>query len=152
MAIGYGLERDAKHKDGVQELPPNRTLLVQNFTDLAPLLPKVVEGLQTPQAVFDYYKPNVHMVFEDLNGRQVKERIDFRNLSDFEPSHITSRSPFFNNLEQKKMNYFDMLKALQSDETLKQVFQDSASKNMLLQRLKAVKVELKGGNPESTYE
>ncbi|MDO6761517.1 hypothetical protein Q4566_14995 [Tamlana sp. 2_MG-2023] len=152
MAIGYGLERNAKHKEGVQELPPNRTLLVQKFTDLAPLLPKVVVGLQTPQAVFDYYKPNIHMVFEDLEGRQVKERIDFSNVSDFEPASITSRSTFLKRLEQKKMNYFDMLKALQSDETLKQVFQDSASKNLLLQRIKALKVELKGGNSERTYE
>ncbi len=142
MAVSFGFENN---KDGVQELSPNKTLLIQKFTDLSPLNPEVVKGLNTPKAVFNYFKPKVNVIFNNLDNGIVKETISFQDMSDFDAKKIASRSNFLKGLKDKEYLCFEILNTLKNRKELRDALEDKVSKDILLKEIKALKEELKKG-------
>ncbi|WP_159020869.1 hypothetical protein [Algibacter sp. L3A6] len=143
MAINFGFDGSSKNNDGVQEIPSNKSLLIQKLTDLPPLLPEVVKGLQNTEAVFKHFKPSVNVVFDNLDKGMVKETIRFTDMLDFEVEKIVSRSDFLTELELKKRIYFDIVNKLQNNSELKELLKNKDSKTALLKKIQDLKKEIK---------
>jgi len=143
MAINFGFDGSSKKNDGVQEIPSNKSLLIQKLTDLPPLLPDVVKGLQNTEAVFKHFKPSVNVVFDNLDKGMVKETIRFTDMLDFEVEKIVSRSDFLTELELKKRIYFDIVNKLQNNSELKELLKNKDSKTALLKKIQDLKKEIK---------
>jgi len=143
MAINFGFDGSSKTNDGVQEIPSNKSLLIQKLTDLPPLLPDVVKGLQNTEAVFKHFKPSVNVVFDNLDKGMVKETIRFTDMLDFEVEKIVSRSDFLTELELKKRIYFDIVNKLQNNSELKELLKNKDSKTALLKKIQDLKKEIK---------
>ena len=143
MAINFGFDGSSKNNDGVQEIPSNKSLLIQKLTDLPPLLPDVVKGLQNTEAVFKHFKPSVNVVFDNLDKGMVKETIRFTDMLDFEVEKIVSRSDFLTELELKKRIYFDIVNKLQNNSELKELLKNKDSKTALLKKIQDLKKEIK---------
>ena len=143
MAINFGFDGSSKKNDGVQEVPSNKSLLIQKLTDLPPLLPDVVKGLQNTEAVFKHFKPSVNVVFDNLDKGMVKETIRFTDMLDFEVEKIVSRSDFLTELELKKRIYFDIVNKLQNNSELKELLKNKDSKTALLKKIQDLKKEIK---------
>ncbi|MDO7135890.1 hypothetical protein [Algibacter lectus] len=143
MAINFGFDGSSKNNDGVQEIPSNKSLLIQKLTDLPPLLPDVVKGLQNTEAVFKHFKPSVNVVFDNLDKGMVKETIRFTDMLDFEVEKIVSRSDFLTELELKKRIYFDIVNKLQNNGELKEHLKNKDSKTALLKKIQDLKKEIK---------
>ncbi|GAL64818.1 hypothetical protein [Algibacter lectus] len=139
MAINFGFDGSSKNNDGVQEIPSNKSLLIQKLTDLPPLLPEVVKGLQNTEAVFQHFKPSVNVVFDNLDKGMVKETIRFTDMLDFEVEKIVSRSEFLTELELKKRIYFDIVNKLQNNSELKELLKNKDSKTALLKKIQRFK-------------
>ena len=69
--------------EAIFEIPQNRTLLAQKLTANDPVKPELVEGLNSIEAVFSHFKPEIKVDFEDANGAVKMENLQFRNLGDF---------------------------------------------------------------------
>ena len=87
---------DAEVVDGIIEFPQNKTLYVEQFTDMAPVKPGEVFQPETMEDVFNYYQPgkrNVQM--RDLEGRPIKEDFKFGAIKDFDDKELIGRSRFW---------------------------------------------------------
>ena len=80
--------------EAIFEIPQNRTLLAQKLTANDPVKPELVEGLNSIEAVFSHFKPEIKVDFEDANGAVKMENLQFRNLGDFGTKGITAQSSF----------------------------------------------------------
>ena len=86
---------DAEAVDGIIEFPQNKTLYVDQFTDMAPIKPGEVFQPETMEDVFERYQPekrNVQML--DLEGRPVKENFKFNAIKDFDDKELIKQSMF----------------------------------------------------------
>ena len=91
--------------EAIFEIPQNRTLLAQKLTANDPVKPELVEGLNSIEAVFSHFKPEIKVDFEDANGAVKMENLQFRNLGDFGTKGITAQCSFLAGLETKKDQY-----------------------------------------------
>ncbi len=139
MAINF----DSKNKEGVQEVPPNRTLLIEKLTDVSPLRPEMTYQLKDIEAVFKYFKPNVNVLFEGIDGNMVGETIEFKSLGDFDIQKIAKRSEYLKRLEYKKTAYFNIANTFKKQESLGEIIEDTESKTTLLKMIKELKKEIK---------
>lgn len=142
MIQGKDSDVPDRNHEGLQELASNRTLLVQKFTAKPPLVPEVVVGLETLQDVFNHFKPHIQIAFKEQQGQLISETIDFKCLADFSPERITSKSTFMRGLELRKTNCFEILKTLNTDESLQTIIEDANKKEVLLHKIKALKLQL----------
>ena len=69
--------------EAIFEIPQNRTLLAQKLTADDPVKPELVEGLNTIDKVFEHFKPEIKVDFEDAEGSVKMENLKFKNLSRF---------------------------------------------------------------------
>lgn len=86
---------DAEAVDGIIEFPQNKTLYVDQFTDMAPIKPGEVFQPETMEDVFERYQPekrNVQML--DLEGRPVKENFKFNAIKDFDDKELIKQSAY----------------------------------------------------------
>ncbi|AUS06369.1 hypothetical protein [Pseudotamlana carrageenivorans] len=143
MTIEKGLDWGLKHNDGVESLSHNRTFIVQKFTDLPDLVPEVVTDLQTVNDFFNHFKPQVSVKFHDSKGKLIHETVEFRNITYFAPESMLSKSDFLNRLEREKTCCFEVLKTLNTDEDIQVIIRDDTAKTALLQKIKALKEELR---------
>ena len=67
--------------EAIAEIPSNRTLLVQKLTEEAPLQPETIYGLETLEDVFERFQPSVELEFQDQEGNEIPEKLDFKGLS-----------------------------------------------------------------------
>lgn len=142
MAINFG----SKNKEGVHEIPSNRTLLIEKLTDLSSLKPEMVYQLKNIEAVFKYFKPNVNVLFENLNGNISNETITFENLKDFDVRKIAQRSEYLTSLEYNKKVYFDIVNTFKKQGSLSKIIENEDSKAALLKIIKEIKKEIKDAN------
>lgn len=141
----YGLggnEVKLDANEAIQEIPQNKTLLIEKLTADAPVKPEVVTGLKTIGDVFSHYQPKVEMEFEDAEGGSMKEVLSFQNLGDFGLKGITNQSEFLSDLTTQKDQYQKIMKALKTNKVLKAALADPASKAAVLQAIKGLINEL----------
>lgn len=78
--------------EAIAEIPSNRTLLVQKLTEEAPLQPETIYGLETLEDVFERFHPSVELEFQDQEGNEIPEKLDFKGLSDFSAKKLKENS------------------------------------------------------------
>lgn len=145
MSDTYGLggtEVKTDAGEAIQEIPQNRTLLVEKLTDGQPLKPEVVKGLKTVEDVFEHYKPEIEVDFEDADGVGKKETLKFNNLGDFGSKGITRQSKFLKDLHTEKDQYVKIIKQLKTNKILKAALTDPDAKEALMESIRALITEI----------
>ncbi|MCT4666194.1 MAG: hypothetical protein N4A45_13295 [Flavobacteriales bacterium] len=119
-----GNEVKVDANEAIADIPSNRTLLVQKLTKDAPITPEAVYGLKTIDEVFENFKPEVEVEFQDENGADVKESIAFKNLGDFGMKSIKENSDFLNMLNIEQNQNVKIAKQLTSNKALRKALED----------------------------
>ncbi|AZA59283.1 MULTISPECIES: hypothetical protein [Chryseobacterium] len=117
--------------EAIVEIPQNRTLFAQKLTAEEPVRPELVEGLNTVEKVFEHFKPEIKVDFENAEGATRMESLKFCNLGDFGTKGITAQSNFLNELETEKDQYQKIVKQLKSNKILKAALEDPEAKKAL---------------------
>ncbi|MEL0645236.1 MULTISPECIES: hypothetical protein [unclassified Olleya] len=145
MSQTYGLggtEVQTDANEAIQEIPQNRTLLVEKLTDSQPIKPEVVKGLKTVDEVFEHFKPEIDVDFEDEDGVGKKETLNFNHLGDFGAKGITRQSKFLKDLNTEKDQYVKIIKQLKTNKILKAALSDAEAKAALLESIRALITEI----------
>lgn len=127
--------------EAITQISSNRTLLAQKLTT-KPTKPEPVTGLKTIDDVFNHFKPNVQVEFEDENGVPVEEELNFSNLSDFTKNGITEQSSFLRGLNEQQEHYHAFIKQLKSNKILKSALSNPEAKKAYLTALQAMIQEI----------
>lgn len=133
---------DVEVNESMIEFPQNRTLMTEKLTYDDPTRPEIVKGLQTVDEVFENYKPNVNIEFQNSEGVPVKENLAFGNLGDFGVKGITAQSDFLKGLDLEKDQYQKIIKQLKSNKPLKNAIADVETKQAMLNAIHALLTEL----------
>ena len=96
---------DVNTSEAIIEFPQNRTLMVEQFTDNAPTKAELKNDFSSLQDIFDNYKPNADVEFDDAQGKTVKENLAFNELKDFETEQLLKNSPFLQSLKLDRDAY-----------------------------------------------
>ncbi len=145
MADNYGIGGNEVKTDASEafaDIPQNRTLMAEKLTKDAPVKPEIVHGIQTVEQVFEHYKPNISVDFEDADGVTKKESLSFKNLGDFGVKGITEQSDFLKDNASQKEEYLKIIKQLKSNKILKSALADPDAKAALLDTIHAMIAEL----------
>ncbi|MFD0861150.1 hypothetical protein ACFQ1M_02935 [Sungkyunkwania multivorans] len=140
-----GTEVKTDANEAIQEIGQNKTLFIQKLTQDQPIKPEIVSGLTNIEAVFEHYKPEVEVDFEDSEGVGSKETLTFSNLGDFGSKGITAQSKFLNDLDTEKDQYLKMVKQLKSNKILKTALADPEAKTAIIRSLQSLLAELQQG-------
>ena len=122
MADNYGIGGNEVKTDASEafaDIPQNRTLMAEKLTKDAPVKPEIVHGIQTVEQVFEHYKPNITVDFEDAEGMTKKETLSFKTLGDCGVKGITEQSEFLKDNTTQKDEYLKIIKQLKSNKILK---------------------------------
>jgi predicted component of type VI protein secretion system len=138
-----GSEVKSDASEAMNELPQNRTLIIEQLTKEPPIKPEVVGGLKTIDEVFEHYSPGVEIEFHDDAGGSHKETLNFRNLSDFGTRGITNQSEFLKDLTAKKEQNQKIIKQLKTNKLLQKALENEEYKTALLNAVNALIKELK---------
>lgn len=134
--------------EGFVEISPNKTLFIQKLTNEDPIMPEIVEGLQTVEQVFDHFKPNVDVELDKEDGSSTKEHFQFSSLGDFDVKNLTLQSAYLKNLSVENDAYLRIIKQLKSNKSLKNVIENPDTRAAFINSLKALASELEE-NPEA---
>lgn len=137
-----GNEVKVDANESIQEIQPNKTMLVSHLTADVPAQPEAIYGLKTPEEVFKYFRPNIDVEMETADGQTTKENIKFQNLGDFTPKNITQQSPFLNNLSIQQEQYAKIMKQLKTNKVLRSMLENEETKGAVLETLKTLIQEL----------
>ena len=128
--------------EAIAEIPSNRTLLVQKLTEEAPLQPETTYGLETLEDVFERFQPSVELEFQDQEGNEILEKLDFKGLSDFSAKKLKENSPFLSQLNIEREQYLKISRLLSSNKALLKSLSDEEARAEMIQVLEASLVEL----------
>ena len=128
--------------EAIAEIPSNRTLLVQKLTEEAPLQPETIYGLETLEDVFERFQPSVELEFQDQEGNEIPEKIDFKGLSDFSAKKLKENSPFLSQLNIEREQYLKISRLLSSNKALLKSLRDEEARAEMIQVLEAALLEL----------
>jgi hypothetical protein len=128
--------------EGFVEISPNKTLFIQKLTKEAPIKPEIVEGLQTVEQVFEYFKPNCDVELNKEDGSTMKENFRFSGLGDFDTKNLTNQSAYLRNLNLENDAYLKIIKQLKMNKSLKNVIENPETKVAFVNALKALASEL----------
>lgn len=134
---------DAEAVDGIIEFPQNKTLYVDQFTDMAPVKPGDVFQPETMEDVFNFYKPekkNVQML--DLEGKPVKENFKFNAIKDFDDKELIKQSPYLAQQKSAVDSYKTIEQQLIKNKILRHAYENEESRKHLIVALQALLAEL----------
>lgn len=137
-----GNERKVDVSEGFADIGYNKTLFIQQLTDQEPLKPQTVESLKTVEEVFEHYKPQVEVEFENLDGVAVREELRFSNVGDFNVKNLVKQSNYLHSLTVEKDLYTSLIKNLKTNKALSTAFADSGNKEAFINALKNFVQEL----------
>ncbi len=128
--------------EAILEIAQNRTLIAQKLTGQTPVRPEIVEGLFTIEQVFEHFKPEVKVNFEDAEGATKFEELKFKNLGDFGIKGVTAQSKFLTDLQMEKEQYQKIIKQLKTNKVLKAALEDPDAKGALIETIEGLINEL----------
>lgn len=141
----YGIGGNEVKKDAseaISNIPSNRTLLIQKLTKEAPVSPEAVYKLETVEQVFEKFAPKLDLEFQDENGSDVKETMNFKNLGDFNPKAMKENSAFLNKLNVEKEQNTKITRQLTSNRALKKALDNPDTRAAIIETLEASLAEL----------
>ena len=134
---------DAEAVDGIIEFPQNKTLYVDQFTDMAPVKPGDVFQPETMEDVFNHYQPekrNVQML--DLEGRPVKENFKFNALKDFDDKELIKQSAYLGQQKATIDSFKTIEQQLIKNKVLRRAFENEESRKHLIIALQSLLAKL----------
>jgi Protein of unknown function (DUF770). len=131
--------------EAISNISSNKTLLVQKLTN-KPTKLEPVKGLKTIDDVFEHFKPNVEVEFEDENGALKKEELKFNSLLDFRRDGIINQSDLLKKLQIQQDACNAIIKRLKTNKILKTALQNPEAKKNFLQALQATINEIDNAN------
>lgn len=134
---------DAEAVDGIIEFPQNKTLYVDQFTDMAPVKPGEVFQPETMEDVFEHYHPekrNIQM--QDLEGRSIKEDFKFNAIKDFDDKELIKQSAYLSQQKAAIDSYKTIEQQMIKNKVLRRAFEDEESRRHLVVALQALLAEL----------
>ncbi len=137
-----GTEVKTDANEAIAEIGQNKTLLIQKLTKDQPLKPQVTTGLTSIDHVFDHYKPEVDVEFEDADGVESKETLKFSHLGNFGKKGIIEQSKYLGDLDTEKDQYLKVVKQLKSNKILKSALADPEAKEALIKSIQSLIAEL----------
>lgn len=144
--MNYGLGGQEKKGDDANEaiadIQKNRTLLVQKLTADPTFGPSIEEKLETVDAVFARFRPEIDIEFQDAEGAGVNETLRFNSLGDFGKKGLTAQSPFLQGLNSQQDDLQKFIKQLRSNKVLQKILADPSTKATYLSALRAMAQEL----------
>lgn len=141
LGIG-GTEVKLDAYEAFQDIPANKTLMVEKLTHRPAVKPEVTEGLTDVEAVFAHYKPNIDIGFQDASGATRKETLQFKNLGDFGIKGITAQSPLLSDLNMKHDQYLKIIKQLKTNKMLKAALNEPGGKENVIAALNTLIAEM----------
>ena len=138
-----GTEVKTEANEAIIEISQNKTLLIQKLTQDQPVKPDIVTNLTTVEAVFEHFKPEVEIDFEDADGVMSKETLKFTTVGDFGKKGITDQSKYLRSLDAKKEQYLKIMKQLRSNKILNKALADPEAKQALLDAIHSLLTELR---------
>ncbi len=138
-----GTEVKTEASEAIIEISQNKTLLIQKLTQDQPVKPDIVTNLTTVEAVFEHFKPEVEIDFEDADGVMSKETLKFTTVGDFGKKGITDQSKYLRSLDAKKEQYLKIMKQLRSNKILNKALADPEAKQALLDAIHSLLTELR---------
>lgn len=145
MLSNYGIggnEVPLDVNEAILEIAQNRTLIAQKLTGQTPIRPEIIEGLTTVEQVFEHFKPEVKVNFEDADGVTQFEELKFKNLGDFGIKGITAQSKFLTDLQVEKDQYQKIIKQLKTNKILKAALEDPEAREALMDSIEGLINEL----------
>lgn len=142
--------------EGIRAISGNRTLFVAKLTDEEPFEPEIMNAMDekddyapekhimTLEGVFEHYKPNVNVEFEQEDGSTKEENIQFKNLGDFSPKGFIKQSATLQNLNDEVENLDTIVKQLKSNKTFIKALSNKETKDSYVNLLKVMLQELEG--------
>lgn len=138
-----GHVRERQVSEAISLLPMNKTLLAQKLTNDPPASPEIVKGLKTLKEVFEHYKPKVEVEFEDKEGNQINEDLNFSSVGDFGSKGVLKQSTFLRTMQSEKDELFRFMKILKSNKVLQKVLNNPEEKQAYIEQLKQILEQVK---------
>jgi len=138
-----GHVRERQVSEAISLLPMNKTLIAQKLTGDPPASPEIVKDLRTISDVFNHYKPKVEVEFEDKEGNQVSEELNFNSVGDFGVKGVLKQSAFLGTMQSEKDELFRFMKILKSNKVLQKVLNNPEEKQAYIEQLKQILEEVK---------
>jgi hypothetical protein len=139
-----GQEVKSDASPGMTDLDQNRTLFVQKLTQEEPVEPTAVYDLKSIDEVFEHFKPNVEVEFQDGDGVPIKENLRFKNLGDFQSKSLQSQSGFLQDLSVQQEQYEKIVKQLKTNKVMRSVMETAEAKAAFVNALQSLIQELDG--------
>ncbi len=127
-----GNEVKVDASEAIADIPSNKTLLVQKLTHEAPVSPEAVYGLKTVEEVFEKFAPKLNLEFQDENGTDIKETMNFKNLGDFGAKSIKENSQFLSKLNIEKEQNTKITRQLASNRGLKKALENPETRAAII--------------------
>ena len=137
-----GTEVKGDASEAISEIQQNRTLMIEKLTAAAPVKPQIVQGITKIDEVFETFKPNVDVEFQDSEGVSRQETLKFGNLADFGIKGITAQSEFLQNLTMQKEQLQKVIKQLKSNKMMRKALENGETKMALLNSIYAMIKEI----------
>lgn len=137
-----GTEVKGDASEAILEIPQNRTLMIEKLTAEPPVKPEIVEGLTSIDDVFNHFRPEIDVDFEDTGGRTKKEKLSFHNLADFGSKGLIAQSSVLKDLTIQKDQYFKIIKQLKSNNLLRKALANPETKLAVLNAIYAMIKEI----------
>ncbi len=137
-----GTEVKGDASEAILEIPQNRTLMIEKLTAEPPVKPEIVEGLTSIDDVFNHFRPNIDLEFEDTEGKSKEEKLSFHNLADFGTKGIVAQSSALKDLTVQKEQYFKIIKQLKSNKLLRKALENPETRQAILNAIYAMSKEI----------
>ncbi len=137
-----GTEVKGDASEAISEIQQNRTLMIEKLTAEPPVKPQIVQGLTKIDDVFENFKPNIAVEFQDSEGVSRQENLKFGNLADFGIKGITAQSEFLQNLTMQKEQLHKVIKQLKSNKMMRKALENGEMKLALLDSIHAMIKEI----------
>ena len=128
---------------GIREVPQDKTLYIDQFTDMAPVKPGEIFQPETVEDVFEHYKPEKKGVqMSDQEGRPIRENFRFTAIKDFDDKQLIEQSPYLHQQRAMMDSYKNIEQQLIKNKVLRRAFEDEEGRKNLVNALRALLAEL----------
>ena len=146
--ISKDLEEDPGAK--VNAIDANKTLIIDQYTDEAPVEAELFQDAKTMKDVFDHFKPSVEVEFANEEGEIVPETLHFNEMKDFDVNggkgNLVMNSPFLSDIKIHADNSSKVRKQLEQNTKLRNILKDAQAREDLKVMLQAMLDELEQYN------
>lgn len=137
-----GFESREERNEGFADISPNRTLMAEQLTGEAPMIPEIATGLQTLQQVFAHYAPTATVTFEEEDGLTRTETFRFNAINDFVPENLVAASSFLRRKTIQKEECYHIISELRNNGSLRTVLSGASDRKALLDAIRSMMAAL----------